>query len=58
MTAPSYVFWPGLIAIGVMFVVIFLVGVWASRGRNTSGTADQELVGETVGPRLKRGVAQ
>lgn len=43
MTAPSYVFWPGLVAIGVMYLFIFLVGVWASRGRNTSGTADQEL---------------
>jgi high affinity choline transporter 7 len=43
MTSPSYVFWPGLIAIGAMYLFIFLVGVWASRGRNTSGTADQEL---------------
>jgi len=39
------VFWPGLISITVMYLAVFFVGVWASRGApEPSGEGDDALV--------------
>lgn len=42
-----HIFWPGVVSIFTMYLVIFLVGVWASRGRTTTtdeGTLDELML--------------
>jgi high affinity choline transporter 7 len=42
-----HVFWPGVVSIFVMYALIFVVGVWASKGRTTStndGTLDELML--------------